>query len=419
MTTKLRRSTVYLGEHSYWRFTGGMASSISPPGVPSEGHVYYDGTYVFVDNAIGGDDSAWRQKVAMGLSAQHAYTRTAVRLEDSASFSAHAERTTDPSWFQPDTQTEDVWGLYSSVGTLSGSADVTAVNRAKSNFVSKASAAVTSFQGGTFIGELREAIETIRHPCEGVKRLASSYLLDLKKSRAGFKKATKQRRQRHIASQWLEVSYGIRPLLADIHSACQAASDIVNQRANSPTLKGFGKARAYLGTAGSDDAFKICTLHFKGVRYVDTKVVFYGAVRQDLGQPSQFILDKLGLNLPNFLPTVWELIPYSFLADYFTNVGQFVQALSFPTSRLAWSGSTTLVKSHQVVYLASVTLNAGPGVKSQTQFSPGKTHVVRTTIDRAVSPSLVPSLQVHIPSGVEQWTNMLALAVQAKAITPY
>lgn len=32
------------------------------------------------------------------------------------------------------------------------------------------------------------------------------------------------------------------------------------------------------------------------------------------------------------MPTVWELIPYSFLIDYFTNVGDVLQALSTDTS---------------------------------------------------------------------------------------
>jgi hypothetical protein len=44
----------------------------------------------------------------------------------------------------------------------------------------------------------------------------------------------------------------------------------------------------------------------------------------------------LGFSWESFVPTVWELVPYSFILDYFTNIGDVLSAGLLVQSHLAW-----------------------------------------------------------------------------------
>lgn len=418
MTHKVRINRISRAVYTHWEGNTGQDSSTDPPGVRYTGDSQLAIVSEQSDVADGVDDPRWRGKIAAGVDVTHPYTRSAVRAEEFTPWSCELFFPGTPGKYSPNFEVENGWGHYPNGSIFNGFADTGAVNSAKTSFVSKAQQYITPFQGGVFLGELSEAIHTIRHPCQGVKKLVSSYLKRVKKARPGFKKATRQRRQRFLSEQWLEVSYGIRPLISDIQSGVKALQDIVNQRANSPCIKGFGKSDFRGETAEVMYNMRRGNVVFKQQDQTITKCVYFGAVRMDLNAPSQFAMDKVGLSLPQFLPTVWELIPWSFLADYFTNIGQIVNAVSFPTSRLAYIGSTTVVKSVRTVWTSRVDLGLGTNTYVR-RLSPGKERIVQTRITRSTNPSLIPTVQVSLPTGVGQWTNMLALAVQAKAITPY
>jgi len=370
------------------------------------------------DDAIGSDLPGWRQVFKKGGNAQNSYTREAAMIECEPFNLTQTVRAPDSDPNLGST-TLRAWGTIP-LNKATFSVSTLADNQAKTAFVTKASNFISAVQGGTVLGELRETIEMFRKPCMGFKHLTQAYLAGLKKSRPGFKRANRQRKERAIAEQYLEYTFGVKPLLSDIKSAGAALSDIVNQR-NSKYCVGFGLDEVTV-LKGSNINFMPALVGSFNVlfdRKVKSRVKYYGAVEMDLGNPGQFSLDKLGLNWPNFLPTVWELIPWSFIVDYFANVGNIVQAVSFPTSRLRWWGNTVVGKqTTESTTFGFVDFSHNPRL-TVSNLSLGKTTIVQTSITRRSSPSLVPSLGFHIPTGVGQWTNMLALAVQARAISPY
>jgi hypothetical protein len=52
-------------------------------------------------------------------------------------------------------------------------------------------------------------------------------------------------------------------------------------------------------------------------------------------------LENWGFSPDNFVPTIYNLIPWSFLVDYFSNIGDVIDAMSIRNVGLAWGCKTT------------------------------------------------------------------------------
>ncbi|DAD51999.1 maturation protein [ssRNA phage Zoerhiza.2_8] len=299
-------------------------------------------------------------------------------------------------------------------------------NLALASFLKKARGKLTAFNGGQFIGELRETIQAIRHPAESFRRGISDYVRVVRqrsrKVRENSPEIVVRATRRMVSGTWLEFQYGWKPLVSDIEDALQAASrlaeplgfekqfvtndrkgSVVRSNTNFPASQGIAVggniARFLYG-------YNLSTM-------VNTR--YYGVVRLDL--PDQTVgaaSFQLGLDTYNFVPTLWELIPYSFLVDYFTNIGDIISCLTFPTAKLAWVSKTTYSERSAVINdFQKASLVAGTRFE---KWEPGTfenkvVHVERDTYGG----SLVPSLVLEVPGGRSlKWLNIAALADQRR-----
>lgn len=278
----------------------------------------------------------------------------------------------------------------------------------------------TKMQGLTFLGEGREALRMLKSPVRALRQGLSNYIGALSKRKVPRMKTAQAKKV--LADTWLEYSFGWAPLLNDIGNAIIAYQSFLAKTHNQRiSATGKQELQVYSGdipsaygqipVIGSRLDFWRCT-----VRYTcGLKAITYGSELEEG-------MDKFGLTLKQFIPTAWELLPWSFLIDYFANIGELIEAAVTNTSDVTWICKTVRKERVQVTTYrlndeqikASLTLYRGSG------GSPGYTaQTFRTVARRPLTSVPFPSFQVRLPGSNLQIANLAALAASAKKLLPF
>jgi hypothetical protein len=300
---------------------------------------------------------------------------------------------------------------------------VKADNLAKRSFVSKAKSAQTAIQGGVFLGELRETIHLLRHPAQLLRKDLGSYLRTVKKRVGRVLGKTRKERilyiNKKVSDHWLEYSLGWKPLVADIASAGKLLNRVI--------LKDQGDRKFIAGFGKDNDASHVIPFVLGGnpnvigstFQTAEVSVKYYGLM--DIRCPRQVSFRSLGLTPDEFFPTLWELIPYSFVVDYFTNIGDIISAASFTKTGIRWMAKgtrTSLVNHYKVIKAEStfVTHLGGSYPLYECSTRPSHATWANETVERAAfTGSLIPQLEFTIPGFANQWINMAGLLTASSA----
>ena len=141
-----------------------------------------------------------------------------------------------------------------------------------------------------------------------------------------------------LADTWLEANYGWAPLFSDIKGGNEALKDLIARPAIETRMaKGYAEKMYF--TTSYDGDYDVLGDNVVGIT-VNTDYWISMLYRAEivLTCPSTLTMNNatLGFDPANIVPTVWELVPWSFLIDYFTNVGEVLNAWSFPDWRIRW-----------------------------------------------------------------------------------
>ncbi len=319
------------------------------------------------------------------------------------------------------------WNILYSNGFMGvGFGDVGFVdNLAKAAFYKKLKALETLFQGYIFAGELLETLRMLRKPLVGIRSLSKDFLDTLRKR----KRANPKKWLNDIGSAWLEQSFGWNPLLNDVSDAIKAYRRL---------MKPVKTYKINAGAKKSYDATKLNSSIYwpGGVPQYDngnyyhamssvvreTRTIRYkGAVIAQVKGPSWQNNDLFGFEPENFIPAAWELLPWSFLADYFTNIGDILTASIVSTKHLAYTNRTELITVGKYGSF-NIDKGANPGASWTFLGHSGstRTHTLKKkTVSRSTDVDVpLPTLQLNFDLTAGQLANIDALLSQANALHP-
>ncbi|UUW21301.1 MAG: maturation protein [Sanya fiers-like virus 16] len=111
-------------------------------------------------------------------------------------------------------------------------------------------------------------------------------------------------KSRRVSETWLEMHFGWAPLVDDIYTSVDLLQS--NYPVKPFPITGRGSGRRYLSEG------RICS----------AKILYQAEAT--VTNPNLYLANQLGLANP--IGLLWELIPFSFVVDWFTTVGQFLNS---------------------------------------------------------------------------------------------
>jgi len=124
---------------------------------------------------------------------------------------------------------------------------------------------------------------------------------------------------KRLSDHWLELQYGWRPLLQDVHGAAELLARHIGSDPYHMKLTGSATAEAVITDFSVSDY-----PYAHGQEKAKSSAKYVLRVR--LQNQCRQILSQTGISNPLLL--AWELLPYSFVVDWFIPVGNYLEALT-------------------------------------------------------------------------------------------
>lgn len=310
--------------------------------------------------------------------------------------------------------------------SLNSSLRDAAILAARTMYAKRCLSAQQKIQSLVAVGEIGQTVRMIRNLAGTLHHGAFNYLSALlkRRKRQGRQGSPRERRRKTtelIADTWLEYSFGWQPLLNDIDGLAHGLAD-ANVKASkqyeivsaSKQLDAASQPALSYQNHSQGGYVRFQTIEVGQVKW-NASARFKGAV--NLQPPgTSAVTNQLGLRLRDIVPTLWELIPYSFAVDYFTNVGEIISLNSLRQCDLRWTELGWACDSMRTHQLKNVTgpYNANYTMLSTTFSAPSMSTLSKKEIHREqYFGTLVPPLQFKIP-GLKQALNLGALSLASR-----
>lgn len=229
-----------------------------------------------------------------------------------------------------------------------------ASERARAGCFEKEANRQVQMNAQVFLGELDETVSMLYAPLKAVKNHTWASLRELAKKMAKAEKKGKYLSMKQLNNWFLGYTFGVAPFIGDVESAAEAlASAIMHEKfakcqgSSGDIQRGFPRSFWY-----SNDPF---TVQVEDTYTLTTKARARSQIRLTLDgrqEVSDRLLVALNLDgrqvLANFAPTMWELLPFSFLYDYFGNFGNVIQSRWAIRPDVVWQ-SLTIKESAQTI----------------------------------------------------------------------
>jgi len=204
------------------------------------------------------------------------------------------------------------------------------------------------------------------------------------------------------AAYWLEYRYAIRPMLNDISNAMDRLSKEMEKPATKKIRRG-SKAVLPCWIYGGSEAYTAQRIYWPDESCIEMT---------SAGVTIEAGFDYEDVDFRNIAGVAWELIPFSFVADWFAGIGNWLRARHF-------FHHSSYTKGYVTNYLKYDTGKLTGYLDPSTQIHPPCGLVGENTLDksfkklfiikrRALDASYIPSIGIKHPlTGFDDWKRAL------------
>ena len=288
----------------------------------------------------------------------------------------------------------------------------------------------TQWQGLSFFAEFSDVVRQFGHPFKSIVNLTHRHLNRLESSKRGLSGSVSTRREKMskiVADTYLEYAFGLAPLISDAKKAAEALAryEIEGNPDINPVLRARVVGRGSSTITASPSFSKVLAYNSKIYGNVVTEQSSEARVQYIVGLRTAPVADYgsnkrliglLGFQPEKFVPALWEAVPWSWLIDYFSNVGDVLFSVGVDTSSVNWINKTTVMIDllTQVCSFSAIDSQNLARAYGYTSFqsvgtSMGDWNIRRTTFTRTVPSTLGwPALVWSLPFGDEHLDSKLA-----------
>lgn len=164
----------------------------------------------------------------------------------------------------------------------------------------------------------------------GARKLPRGFRID------GYRGKSMKAVAKAINDSYLEYTYAVQPNLHDIQAIINETTG--KRMSHETTVGAYGSAdKHHYDVSGNINFFGVEREWFTSYY----EVCSVRSVSKILVDLSSTMDSRFGMDMPSFLPSLWELVPYSFLVDYVTNVQEILNAISYPVPRERYGFTST------------------------------------------------------------------------------
>lgn len=295
-----------------------------------------------------------------------------------------------------------------------------ALATATARFAAQVSKAQTHMSGMVFAGELKKTLETIRRPAKGVDNLINAYLNSCSRLRRKYRRKVSQGvLQNDIIDNWLEYAFGWAPLIAETQNAAEALSRLIHDKRPHIQVRGFATVDTH--NISNPARISVAGGLLEGTSFLldetSVSVSIRGAVRAKASGPLWRSTQLFGFQASEFVPTIWNLIPMSWVTDYFSNVGDILSATYTDFSGLYWDSLTRKATSSRSYKESSFVKTSLAKSSFNGGGSGGSWILKRQSMSRERLESRIPELVFNFPGNPNQIINLSAVLLKSKNIS--
>ncbi len=179
-------------------------------------------------------------------------------------------------------------------------------------------------------------------------------LLDLKHGK--FRDAASR-----ASDMWLGFNFGVKPLISDTKSVAESLAAFFEQPPRRQTFNGTASKTWFTSVSGS---LISNTAQYSGCKCTGRlehhlTVKYTAGCLLDIKSANDYSMGRhLGFAPESLLPAAWELVPYSWVVDYFTTAGEFLEDAFSADGN--YTNYVTLSKTYTCNYTGSYELVESP-----------------------------------------------------------
>lgn len=317
---------------------------------------------------------------------------------------------------------------YSSLRTFEPLSDSASESYAKAaaDYYGQLSSLRKDISGQQALAELGKTIEFLKSPFRsGIDLLVQALQKGAKVQRNNrYKAKGKGRRKapapqpsldgerriaRNIGGQWLEIRFGLLPLLYDI----KGVMDTLKRKASGIDVrqyKAYGQAeRSKITRTEISDLYGVSLLTDKILVRKSKTYFHFGYMHKILNDVDARIsaFEEGFLDIRDLPSTVWEITPFSWLVDYWINIGSIIEATFADVSNVVYVSKSVIDEYKQTFHVHTPRPLASRFVV--TEFSPWVASFTSRHVTRTSGPVGIPPLVLTRPRSPIQLLNMAAL----------